>query len=106
MNTTIKYVLIGMSRGEDNIQYIGGNMLNMSPRDDIEERLLASISLIRRHDYILTAEELNFIFDYLRLKERGSVRVIEIVRVEGLEVLSRQLSVNIKDRQAIFKVLK
>lgn len=80
-------------------------MLNMAPRDDQEERLLASISLIRGHDYILTAEELNFIFDYLRLKEKGSVRVIETVQVGGSDVLSRQLSVNIKDRQAVFRVL-
>lgn len=105
MHTIIKYTIIGMSRGEENVEFMGGNMLNLSPRDNKEERLLASLSLIRNHDYILTTEELNFIFDYLRLKEKGSVRVIEHVQVRDLEPLGRQLSVNLKDGQAMFKVL-
>lgn len=94
-----------MSRGEENIEYIGGQLLGMTPRDNQEERMLGSLSLIRGHDYILSAEELNFIFDYLRLKEKGSVRVIEHVQVGNLEPLGRQISVNLKDGQAVFKVL-
>lgn len=105
MKTIIKYTIVGMSRGEENVEYIGAQLLNMRPKDYNEERLLASLSLIRGYDYILSDEELNFIFDYLRLKEKGSVRVIEHVQVGNLDPLGRQLSVNIQNGLGIFKEL-